>query len=98
MFQLFVFSLSIVLALVFVCPLIRAQIDKSSGYNTGHYFQYINVPKHKVYEWGYKLGNKHRFREQYLSQKDHRFKGRVSKESIFFLWSFVLHIIKNYFK
>merc|ERR1719219_3005445 len=34
------------------------------------YFQYINVPKHKQYEWGYRRGNENHNREQYLSLKD----------------------------
>jgi hypothetical protein len=50
---------------------------KVGGYAPDHYFQYINVPKHKVYEWGYKRGNKDHFREEYLSQKDHTFKAKL---------------------
>merc|ERR1711874_904093 len=40
-------------------------------------FSIYNVPKHKVYEWGYKRGNKDHFREEYLSQKDHTFKAKL---------------------
>ncbi|TRY76703.1 hypothetical protein TCAL_00152 [Tigriopus californicus] len=48
------------------------------GYAKDKYFQYINVPAEKVFEWGYRRGNdpKH-FREEYLSQKDHTFKAKV---------------------
>lgn len=49
----------------------------SSGYDKDQYFQYINVPEHKVFEWGYRRGNPHHFREEYLSQKDHTFKAKV---------------------
>ena len=38
------------------------------GYPKDKYFQYINVPAHKVFEWGYRRGNPHHFREEYLSQ------------------------------
>eukprot|EP00095_Tigriopus_kingsejongensis_P008941 maker-scaffold199_size265817-snap-gene-1.39 protein:Tk08941 transcript:maker-scaffold199_size265817-snap-gene-1.39-mRNA-1 annotation:"multidrug transporter" len=50
----------------------------ADGYAKDKYFQYINVPAHKVFEWGYRRGNdpKH-FREEYLSQKDHTFKAKV---------------------
>jgi len=47
------------------------------GYAHDQYFQYINVPEHKVYEMGYRRGNPHHNREQYLSQKDHTFKAKV---------------------
>ena len=42
------------------------------------YFQYINVPGPKEFEWGYRRGNPHHHREEYLSQKDHTFKAKVS--------------------
>ena len=49
------------------------------GYGKDQYFQYINVPDHKVFEWGYRRGiDPHHFREEYLSQKDHTFKAKVS--------------------
>jgi len=48
------------------------------GYGKDQYFQYINVPAHKVFEWGYKRGiDPHHYREEYLSQKDHTFKAKV---------------------
>ena len=50
------------------------------GYGKDQYFQYINVPAHKVFEWGYRRGiDPHHFREEYLSQKDHTFKAKVSR-------------------
>ena len=49
------------------------------GYGKDQYFQYINVPDPKVFEWGYRRGiDPHHFREEYLSQKDHTFKAKVS--------------------
>ena len=52
------------------------------GYDKHGEFQYINVPAHKVFEWGYKRGNPHHFREEYLSQKDHAFKAKVSSTKV----------------
>jgi len=46
-------------------------------YAAGDFFQYINVPAHKVYEWGYRRGNPGHNREQYLSLKDHTFKSKL---------------------
>merc|ERR1711973_899079 len=50
---------------------------KDGGYAHDHYFQYINVPKHKHFEWGYRKGNDKHHREEYLSQKDHTFKAKL---------------------
>ena len=47
------------------------------------YFQYINVPAHKEYEFGWKKGNPHHFVSRFEQAKDHRFRTRVSY-SIFF--------------
>ena len=53
------------------------------GYGKDQYFQYINVPAHKVFEWGYRRGiDPHHFREEYLSQKDHTFKAKVRLKSV----------------
>merc|ERR1719495_2720974 len=50
----------------------------ADGYGKGDgYFQYINVPAHKTYEWGYRRGNPEHNREEYLSQKDHTFKAKL---------------------
>jgi hypothetical protein len=71
------FCLSVVIALSAAFPQVPIPAPKGGGYAPDHYFQYINVPKHKVYEWGYKRGNKDHFREEYLSQKDHTFKAKL---------------------
>lgn len=71
------FCLTFVFALSAAFPQVPVPAPKAGGYAPDHYFQYINVPKHKVYEWGYKRGNKDHFREEYLSQKDHTFKAKL---------------------
>ena len=76
--QLFAFCLTFAFGLAAAFPQVPVPAPKGGGYAPDHYFQYINVPKHKVYEWGYKRGNKDHFREEYLSQKDHTFKAKVS--------------------
>ena len=52
------------------------------SYAGENYFQYINVPAHKTFEWGYRRGNPHHNREEYLSQKDHTFKAKVRLKSV----------------
>ena len=81
--QLCLFCLTFVLGLAVAFPQVPVPAPKGGGYAPDHYFQYINVPKHKVYEWGYKRGNKDHFREEYLSQKDHTFKAKVSTKFIY---------------
>merc|ERR1712236_61756 len=56
-------------------PIPRPGADGS--YAGDNYFQYINVPAHKTYEWGYRRGNPDHNREEYLSQKDHTFKAKL---------------------
>ena len=48
------------------------------GYGGENYFQYINVPAPHTFEWGYRRGNPDHNREEYLSQKDHTFKAKVT--------------------
>jgi len=74
---LFAFCLTFAFGLAAAFPQVPVPAPKGGGYAPDHYFQYINVPKHKVYEWGYKRGNKDHFREEYLSQKDHTFKAKL---------------------
>ena len=52
-------------------------IPREGSYGPDQYFQYINVPAHKTFEWGYKRGNPKHNREEYLSQKDHTFKAKL---------------------
>merc|ERR1719234_2903143 len=57
-------------------PIPRPGTDGNYGAGDG-YFQYINVPAHKTFEWGYRRGNPDHNREEYLSQKDHTFKAKL---------------------
>merc|ERR1739842_104056 len=52
-------------------------LPREGSYGPDNYFQYINVPAHKTFEWGYRRGNPGHNREEYLSQKDHTFKAKV---------------------
>ena len=44
-----------------------------------NHFQYINLPAHKTFEWGY---NPHHDREENLSKKEHTFKAKVRLKSV----------------
>merc|ERR1711982_263206 len=52
-------------------------IPREGQYGPDNYFQYINVPAHKTFGWGYRRGNQKHNREEYLSQKDHTFKAKL---------------------
>merc|ERR1719251_777075 len=52
-------------------------IPREGQYGADNYFQYINVPAHKTFEWGYRRRNPKHNREEYLSQKDHTFKAKL---------------------
>merc|ERR1712062_764185 len=52
-------------------------IPREGSYGPDNYFQYINVPAHKTFEWGYRRGNPDHNREEYLSQNDHTFKAKL---------------------
>ncbi|XP_045620269.1 uncharacterized protein [Procambarus clarkii] len=41
------------------------------------YFQYVNVPGHKEYEFGWNRGNPHHYISRFEQAKDHRFRTRV---------------------
>merc|ERR1712179_515310 len=41
------------------------------------YFQYVNVPAHKEYEFGWNRGNPDHYISRYEQSKDHRFRTRV---------------------
>ena len=58
-------------------PLPIPRPGSDGSYAGDNYFQYINVPAHKTFEWGYRRGNPDHNREEYLSQKDHTFKAKV---------------------
>ena len=58
-------------------PLPIPRPGSDGSYGGDNYFQYINVPAQKTFEWGYRRGNPNHNREEYLSQKDHTFKAKV---------------------
>merc|ERR1712226_354865 len=58
-------------------PLPIPRPGSDGSYAGDNYFQYINVPAHKTFEWGYRRGNPEHNREEYLSQKDHTFKAKL---------------------
>jgi len=58
-------------------PISFPRPGENGNYAAGDFFQYINVPADKVFEWGYRRGNEGHNREQYLSQKDHTFKSKL---------------------
>ena len=79
LWQVYAFLATLAVGLASAMPQISIPAQaKDGGYAPDHYFQYINVPKHKHYEWGYRKGNDKHHREEYLSQKDHTFKAKVS--------------------
>merc|ERR1719230_1368311 len=58
-------------------------IPREGSYGPDNYFQYINMPAHKTFEWGYRRGNPDHNREEYLSQKDHTFKAKLKWEDAY---------------
>merc|ERR1711872_577951 len=58
-------------------PLPIPRPGSDGSYGCDNHFQYINVPAHKTFEWGYRRGNPDHNREEYLSQKDHTFKAKL---------------------
>merc|ERR1711913_162716 len=60
-------------------PLPIPRPGSDGSYGGDNHFQYINVPAHKTFEWGYRRGNPDHNREEYLSQKDHTFKAKMAR-------------------
>merc|ERR1712212_1062700 len=58
-------------------PLPIPRPGSDGSYGGDNHFQYINVPAHKTFEWGYRRGNPDHNREEYPSQKDHTFKAKL---------------------
>merc|ERR1739847_165125 len=58
-------------------PLPIPRPGSDGSYGGDNHFQYINVPAHKTFEWGYRRGNPDHNREEHLSQKDHTFKAKL---------------------
>ena len=49
----------------------------SYGKQPDGYFQYVNVPAHKEYEFGWNRGHPNHYISRYEQSKDHRFRTRV---------------------
>merc|ERR1711990_385697 len=49
----------------------------SYGKQPDGYFQYVNVPGHKEYEFGWNRGHPNHYISRYEQSKDHRFRTRV---------------------
>ena len=58
----------------------RPQAPKAApsyGKQPDGYFQYVNVPAHKEYEFGWNRGHPNHYISRYEQSKDHRFRTRV---------------------
>jgi len=55
----------------------RQSVEASRSQPADGYFQYINVPAPKEYEFGFNRGNPEHFVSRYEQSKDHRFRTRV---------------------
>lgn len=69
----------------------RPQSPKSApsyGKQPDGYFQYVNVPAEKEYEFGWNRGHPNHYISRYEQSKDHRFRTRVSLMSLFLLLNF----------
>ncbi|XP_076035685.1 uncharacterized protein LOC143021818 [Oratosquilla oratoria] len=64
---------------LFVCCLVGVALAQGDGgYRQPEgYFQYVNVPGHKEYEFGWNRGNQHHYISRFEQAKDHRFRTRV---------------------
>merc|ERR1711899_117336 len=51
--------------------------DPGYGKQPDGYFQYVNVPAHKEYEFGWNRGHPNHYIPRYEQSKDHRFRTRV---------------------
>jgi len=60
-----------------------ANLERMTKCSRFSYFQYVNVPAHKEYEFGWNRGNPHHYISRYEQAKDHRFRTRVRPRSNF---------------
>ncbi|CAG0887248.1 unnamed protein product [Cyprideis torosa] len=66
-----------VLAVLCTFCVATGMAQHGGGYGKDGFFQYVNVPGHKQYEFGYKRGNGYHNTARYEQAKDHRFRTRV---------------------
>ena len=83
--QIIIFFLQLFVSMAYAYP--RPQQDQrpagaapapSYGKQPDGYFQYVNVPGHKEYEFGWNRGHPNHYISRYEQSKDHRFRTRVS--------------------
>merc|ERR1711902_166887 len=55
----------------------QPRADPGYGKQPDGYFQYVNVPAHKEYEFGWNRGHPNHYISRYEQSKDHRFRTRV---------------------
>ncbi|KAK8732056.1 hypothetical protein OTU49_007164 [Cherax quadricarinatus] len=69
---------ALVVVAVLLCVMGSAQGYPQGGYKQPEgFFEYVNVPGHKEYEFGWNRGNPHHFISRFEQAKDHRFRTRV---------------------
>merc|ERR1712083_531733 len=60
----------------------QPRADPGYGKQPDGYFQYVNVPAHKEYEFGWNRGHPNHYISRYEQSKDHRFRTRVMVNTI----------------
>ncbi|KAG7155135.1 RNA-binding protein FUS-like [Homarus americanus] len=71
-------ALVVVAVVVMVLGDVNGMPQGGGGYKQPEgYFQYVNVPAHKEYEFGWNRGNPHHYISRFEQAKDHRFRTRV---------------------
>ena len=62
----------------------QGDLDTAPSYKKPQdgYFQYVNVPAVKEYEFGWNRGNPNHYISRYEQNKDHRFRTRVRKTEL----------------
>merc|ERR1712018_208418 len=76
-------KLTLLCLCVFICAAYafprpqQPRADPGYGKQPDGYFQYVNVPAHKEYEFGWNRGHPNHYISRYEQSKDHRFRTRV---------------------
>ena len=80
MFLLLLQFLCAVICTVYAFPRPQEQARSDPGYGNqpDGEFQYVNVPAHKEYEFGWNRGHPNHYISRYEQSKDHRFRTRVN--------------------
>jgi hypothetical protein len=78
--NIFCLQLCLAYATVVLCRAFpQGDLDTAPSYKKPQdgYFQYVNVPAEKEYEFGWNRGNPNHYISRYEQNKDHRFRTRV---------------------